>query len=274
MLRSAVDSVINQDFPHEQLQIIFVDDGSKDRTPEILSDYVSRLGDQAKSIRTTWRGLGSARQTVVENASGTYIVWVDCDMVLSKDFIRRQVEFMDANPTVGIGKGRYGVNKKENLVAALENMEFLIDFPGEVEATSKSLGTGGCIYRLQAIKDADGFDKNIKGAGEDTDAENRVREKGWKLYITNAVFCEKRRETWRSLWDEYFWRGSSWNLLVNKNREMVNLAKLLPPVAVMVEFTKVPKVYKLTHQKKAILLPFHYIFKRVAWFLGVMKSRS
>jgi glycosyltransferase involved in cell wall biosynthesis len=274
MLGDAVNSVINQDFPRDLLQIVFVDDGSKDKTPEIISDFVSRLGDQAKCITTSWRGLGSARQTIVENASGTYIVWVDCDMVLSRDFIHRQVEFMDANPTVGIGKGRYGVDRKENLVATLENMDFLIDFPGEIETKSKSLGTGGCIYRLKAIKEAGGFDKNIKGAGEDMDAENRIREKGWKLYITNAVFFEKRRETWKSLWDEYFWRGCSWQMLANKNREMVNLAKLLPPVAVMVELTKVPTAYKLTHQKKAFLLPLHYIFKRVAWFLGFLKSPS
>ena len=195
-------------------------------------------------------------------------------MVLAKDFIRRQVEFMNANLEVGIAKGMYGFNKNEKLVAALENMEFLIDLPGEVESESKSLGTGGSIYRLEAIHQVGGFDTNIKGAGEDTDVEYRIREKGWKLYITDAVFYEKRRETWRALWDEYFWRGSSWQLLVNKNRRSVNITKLLPPVALMIEVLKVPTVYKLTGQKKAVLLPLHYLFKRVAWFIGFIKSRK
>lgn len=43
MLKNAVDSVITQDFPSDQLQIIFVDDGSNDRTPQIISEYLSFL---------------------------------------------------------------------------------------------------------------------------------------------------------------------------------------------------------------------------------------
>ena len=134
LLPYAVDSVIEQDFPPEQIQVVFVDDGSKDKTPQIISEYLPKLSAESKFIQGSWKGLGSARQTVVENASGAYIVWVDCDMVLANDFIRRQVEFMNANLEVGIGKGMYGINKNEKLVAALENMGFLIDLPGEVES--------------------------------------------------------------------------------------------------------------------------------------------
>ncbi|MEM5867131.1 MAG: glycosyltransferase [Candidatus Aenigmatarchaeota archaeon] len=39
---------------------------------------------------------------VVKNASGKYIIWVDCDMILPKDHVQKQVEFMEQNPKVGI----------------------------------------------------------------------------------------------------------------------------------------------------------------------------
>jgi hypothetical protein len=55
---------------------------------------------------------------------------------------------------------------------------------------------------------------------------------------------------------------------------MVNIGKMLPPVAVLAELRRVPKAYRLTGQKSAVLLPFHYVFKRVAWFFGFLKSRS
>ena len=254
------------------MELLVVDGFSRDKTIPIIKERLLHANIKKRFFSEN-QGLGKARQTVIENASGRYIVWVDGDMEVPSDFIRKQVEFMNANPLVGIGKGKYGLNRKDKLVAALENMEFLINFNNEGETDSKSLGTSGCIYRTQAIREAGGFDENFKGVGEDMDAEYRVRKQGWKLYVTNAVFYEKRRQTWRSLWDEYFWHGYGWQSILSKNRDMVNIAKLLPPVAVAVEITRIPKAYKLTYQKAAILLPFHYVFKRIAWFLGFMKSR-
>ncbi len=268
----AVNSIIAQDYPPELIELLIVDGSSRDKTIPIIKERLLHADIKQKFFNEN-QGLGKARQTVIENALGHYVVWVDGDMELPNDFIRKQVEFMNANPSVGIGKGKYGLNRKDNLVAALENMEFLINFKNEGETDSKSLGTSGCIYRVQAIREAGGFDENFKGVGEDMDAEYRVRKQGWKLYVTNAVFYETRRQTWRSLWDEYFWHGYGWQSLLSKNRDMVNITKLLPPVAMAVEIARVPKAYKLTYQKAAILLPFHYVFKRIAWFLGFMESR-
>jgi glycosyltransferase involved in cell wall biosynthesis len=271
-VEAAVNSVLKQTYPAESIELLVVDGKSHDDTIPIIERCLNCASLDSRFFSEN-QGLGSARQTVVDNASGVYVVWVDGDMVIPEDFIRQQVQFMEANPSVGIGKGQYGVNHKDKLVAKLENMEFLIDYSRIGETNSKTLGTSGCIYRLEAIKQAGGFDPNFKGVGEDMDAEYRVREKGWKLYITNAVFFEKRRETWKGLWDEYYWHGYGWTSLLSKNRDMVNITKLLPPVAVAVEFTRVPRAYTLTHQKAALLLPLHYLFKRIAWFFGFMKSR-
>jgi glycosyltransferase involved in cell wall biosynthesis len=268
----AVQSVINQDYPPEAMELLVVDGYSRDKTIPIIKQSLNGSTIEPQFFFEN-KGLGQARRTVVENAKGRYVVWVDGDMELPRNFVRKQVEFMDANPHVGIGKGKYGLNRKDKLVAALENMEFLIDFHVEGETDSKSLGTSGCIYRTFAIRQAGGFDPNMKGVGEDMDAEYRVRQHGWKLYVTDAVFYEKRRESWRSLWNEYFWHGFGWTSLLNKNRDMVNIVKLIPPFAVMVEVTRIPKAYKLTSQKAAFLLPLHYVFKRIAWFFGFMKSR-
>jgi hypothetical protein len=47
---------------------------------------------------------------------------------------------------------------------------------------------------------------------------------------------------------------------------------MLPPIALLAEFSKVPTAYKLTHQKAVLFLPLHYVFKRVAWFLGLLNA--
>ncbi len=272
-VKGAVNSIIAQDYPLRLMELLVVDGSSRDKTVQTIKNCLTSADLQCRFYSEN-HGLGKARQTVVENACGRYVVWVDGDMELPKDFVRKQVQFMDANPKVGIGKAKYGVDPNARLVASLENMEFLINYNREGETSLKYLGTSGCIYRVEAIRQAGGFDVNFKGVGEDMDAEYRVHSHGWKLYVTNAVFYERRRDSWRSLWNEYYWHGYGFRSLLNKNRDMINIGKLLPPVAVLVELTRVPKAYKLTYQKAAFLLPFHYVFKRIAWFFGFLKSRS
>ena len=267
----AIDSILNQDFPSEFMELIVVDGFSKDRTVDIIKSRLNGSGMKSR-IFCENKGLGYARQMVVDAAQGKYIIWVDADMILPKDFVRKQFLFMERNPKVGIAKGKYGMWKEQNFVALLEDIEFAISFRSEGEADLPSLGTSGCIYRVEAIRQV-GFDPNMRGAGEDQDAESRVKSAGWLLQVSSAFFYEKRRDTWESLWNEYFWHGSGAAYLFEKNRKAINVYKMLPPVALFMEFVRVPLAYKLTGSIAVFLLPFHYVFKRIAWMLGFMKVR-
>jgi glycosyltransferase involved in cell wall biosynthesis len=254
------------------MEIIFVDDGSKDKTFSVVKSLASKMDISTKIFHQESKGLGSARNVVVDNAIGKYIVWVDGDMKLSRNFVRKQVEFMKKNASVGIGKGKYGMYQA-GIVGFLENMEFMLANlrPREKRGLTP-LGTGGCIYRVEAIKQVGGFDQNIIGSGEDADAEYRIKEAGWSLETTTAVFYERRRKTWKSLWNEYFWHGEGGQRILERNRWFVDPYKLFPPVAVTIELFRVCKAYKLVHQKVVLLLPLHYTFKRTAWFLGFVRG--
>jgi glycosyltransferase involved in cell wall biosynthesis len=267
----AVNSLIAQDYPHELTELLIVDGFSCDKTIQIIKESLLNV-DIKKRFFCENHGLGKARQTVIENALGRYVIWLDGDMEFPRDFVRKQVEFMDANPFVGIGKGKYGLNKEDNLAAALENMEFVINFSNEGETDSKSLGTAGCIYRVQAIREAGGFNENFKGVGEDMDAEYRIRKQGWKLYVTNAVFYEKHRDTWRALWNEYFWHGYGGYRLFKSDNKLIDYYKMFPPVAMLFELSRARCAYRLTNKKDVFLLPLHYFFKRIAWVMGFMKG--
>lgn len=88
LIREAIGSIINQDFPHEFMELIVVDGYSQDETLRIIRDVLKKT-DMKTRIFYEKEGLGRARQIVVDNASGEYIVWVDGDMVLSMDFVRK-----------------------------------------------------------------------------------------------------------------------------------------------------------------------------------------
>jgi len=274
-VKDAIDSVIDQDFPHELMEVIFVDDGSEDGTLSVILDAVSRMDVKTKVFNIEWKGLGPARNVVVENAGGDYIVWVDGDMVLPRDHVRKQVAFMQQNPTVGIAKATYGTYPRENLVGTLENIAYqAVDSKYGGKVSSRPLGTGGSIYRVEAIKQVGGFDNRISGVGEDMDAEYRVKHAGWLLYrATPALFYERRRKTWKDLWKEAFWHGYGGHYLLRKNRGIATLYKMTPLAGFVAGVWYSIIAYKLIHRMWVFLLPIQYAFKRIAWCFGFAKGQ-
>jgi len=255
------------------MEVIFVDDGSNDNTLSIIQSYQTKLEMQVKTFHHEWRGLGATRNVVVNNTSGEYIVWVDGDMRLSEDFVKKQIEYMESNVASGIGKGRYSISVQPSLVSELENIEFVTtNFRRKAGINSTPLGAGGAIYRVEAIRQVGGFDEDITGSGEDMDAEHRINRAGWSLGITSAVFCEIRRKTWNSLWNEYLWHGRGGAYLFKKRKQTVTPHKLFPPIAFGVELSRAAGAFRITRRKVALLLPLHYIFKRAAWLLGFLRG--
>lgn len=277
LVREAVRSVVDQDFPHELMEVIFMDDGSEDETLPAISDCVSRIDIEAKVFHDEWRGLGHARNVIVENADGDYIIWVDGDMILPRDHVRKQVEFMQRNPKVGIAKARYETWPRENLVGFLENVPFqAVDFKygGNVATQTRVMGTGGSIYRVKAIRQVGGFDEHITGVGEDADAEYRIRKAGWLLYrATSASFYERRRKTWKALWDEGFWHGYGGDYIIRKNSDIMSFYKMSPLAGFLAGIWYSTIAYKVMRRKSVFLLPIQYTFKRTAWFFGFVKGQ-
>ncbi len=104
-LQNAVESILSQNYPREQIQIIFVDDGSQDKTPQIINQYKTKLGNRAKAFKSEWKGLGDARNRIVDAADGEYMLFVDADEILTPDYVQAQVDVMEKNPKVGITAG-------------------------------------------------------------------------------------------------------------------------------------------------------------------------
>ena len=276
-IKDAIDSIISQDFPHNFMEVVFVDDGSKDETLSMIKKHAQKMDMQVKIFHQKWKGLGFARNVIVDNASGDYIIWIDSDMVIPRDYIRKQVEFMEQHPEAGIAKGKQALEPGGNLLATLENYSRaasrMVNYNSE-KAHSKSLGTGGSIYRVKAVKQVGGFDENIRGYGEDWDAEHRIRKLGWLLFTLELPFrdYERRKITWKALWRRYFQRGYDLHQFSLKKKSMIKFYKMLPPVTFLAGLFNSFKIYRLTRQKVAFLIPFQYAIKTTAWCFGYLRS--
>jgi len=75
-LRKCLDSVLSQTY--KNLEIIVIDDGSTDATPEILSEYAA-MDDRVVFIKQSNLGAGEAINAGIERARGDYLAFVDND---------------------------------------------------------------------------------------------------------------------------------------------------------------------------------------------------
>jgi glycosyltransferase involved in cell wall biosynthesis len=272
LVADAIESIARQDFPRDLTEIIVVDDGSTDKTLERIHTSLIKFNLKAKVISQNWKGLGPARNVVLRNSSCKYIIWLDSDMVLSKDFIRNQISFMEKNPDVAVAKGAYGMYSA-NIVSSLENLEFITTNSKKMRTIDpNALGTGGSIYRTSVLKSVGGFNEKIQGSGEDAEVEYRINKAGWKLDSTSAVFLEKRRSNWRSIWDEYYWHGKG-SLQIITGKSETSRYKFFPPFAFLIECIRIVVAYKQVQRKIALLLPVYFVFKRTAWLLGLLHAR-
>ncbi len=86
-LRKCVDSLLNQDIPSSEYEIILVDDGGHDMCPQICDSYAAAH----PNIRVVHRkngGLSAARNSGIEVSQGEYVMFVDSDDYIESNVLK------------------------------------------------------------------------------------------------------------------------------------------------------------------------------------------
>jgi glycosyltransferase involved in cell wall biosynthesis len=96
ILAEAIDSVLGQRYP--DLELIVVDDGSTDRTAELLASY----GERLRHIQQPNRGVSAARNTGIAAARGSLIAFLDSDDLWLPGKVTAQVRYFNTHPHISI----------------------------------------------------------------------------------------------------------------------------------------------------------------------------
>lgn len=99
LLPRALDSIIAQ--THRDWEIVVVDDGSNDATPEVLQGYASRLGDRLVVVRQGNEGSSSARNAGIAACRGRFVAFLDSDDEYVPSKLERQLDLFRLRPELG-----------------------------------------------------------------------------------------------------------------------------------------------------------------------------
>jgi glycosyltransferase involved in cell wall biosynthesis len=106
-IEQAIVSVLEQDFPREEMEIVVVDDGSTDNTPSIIKNFLPQL----RYIRKNNGGQASAFNAAIPELRGSIVAFLDGDDWWTKQKLSVIAETFEANPKIAaIGHGFYEVH--------------------------------------------------------------------------------------------------------------------------------------------------------------------
>ncbi|WHZ21339.1 MAG: hypothetical protein OJF47_000451 [Nitrospira sp.] len=185
-----LQSFARQSFQTAEVEIIVVDDGSTDGTPEYLEVYAKSWGPEQPRLRVmrqAHQGPAAARNLGAAAAEGEFLLFTDADCVPHIDWIKEMVAPFHS-PSIAAVKGAYKT-KQRSLVARFAQAEF--------DARYRKLATEEFVdvvfsysagFRRDVFRSIGGFDISFPVAdNEDTDLSYRVATAGYKIKFNPAA---------------------------------------------------------------------------------------
>ncbi len=189
---AAIDSVLSQGYRDHE--VIVIDDGSTDKTADVLESYGRRI----RCIYQSNAGVSNARNRGVSVSSGEFIAYLDADDMWYSHKLECQIAFLDAHLKCGLVHSDVTVIDEQNrIIRARFNLE-----------TARPVPSGHCrqdllrrchiqvpsvIERRKCIEEVGGFNEQFM-AIEDYLHWIMVSLKGWEFGYINEPLAKYR---WR-----------------------------------------------------------------------------
>lgn len=260
-----IESLLDQDYPKEQHEIIIVDGMSTDNTQSIVQKYPVKL------ILNERMNVAAARNLGVEAAKGDYVAFTDGDCKADKNWLKTLIQEIIKVPEdvacVGGPNLIFGTDPTFAKVVGYAQETFL-GSGGSAQASNStkrkyvpSLPNCNALYKKYTIEEVGYFDEQFV-IGQDGDLNYRIGKKGYRfLYIPEAVVWHHRRGNIKSFSIRMFKYGAWMAELFKKHRDMVRWYSLIPSFAIIFTFIALLSSLKTLYLMNVlVLLSFTYIF--------------
>jgi len=191
-IEQCLNSLFIQTYPQDSIEIVVVDDGSTDRTREILQGLAGGHRN-LKLIFQENKGTAVAHTTGLKNCQGKYIFVLSHDCYAEPNWIESVVEVFEENPYVGIVQGGVKATRKVS-----EPYAHVVEF----EKFNRSFPTVAIAYRARDLDLAGRYYlEELSRYGDDAELAYRMLKRGAK-----SVFLEQLTAR-HEVVPEDFWKG-------------------------------------------------------------------
>ncbi|KAE8668607.1 putative xyloglucan glycosyltransferase 2 [Hibiscus syriacus] len=200
----SIAAVCQLDWPKDRILIQVLDDSDDGNLQLLIKDEVSLWREKGvniiyrhRLIRTGYKA-GNLKSAMACDYVKDYefVAIFDADFQPNSDFLKQTVPHFKSDPELGLVQARWSfVNKDENLLTRLQNINLCFHFEVEQQVNGASLnffgfnGTAG-VWRIKALEDSGGWLERT--TVEDMDIAVRAHLNGWKFIFLNdvKVLCE------------------------------------------------------------------------------------
>lgn len=190
-LTEAIESALAQT---HKCEIIVVDDGSNDGSLQIAINYADSTG--IKLIRQTNRGLSSARNTGIMNATGDFIMPLDADDILMHNCVERLLALKDKHPEASVFAPSF-----QTIGLVMEHVTVMPEPKIEDFRTGNRIGYFSMI-RKEALLEVGGYSPKMVFGWEDYHLWFNLLTVGKKIVTTPEILVLYRTK------EESMWRDS------------------------------------------------------------------
>ncbi|CAH8272573.1 unnamed protein product [Arabidopsis lyrata] len=200
--QQSIAAVCNLDWPKGKILIQILDDSDDPITQSLIKEEVHKWQNQGARIvyrhRVNREGYKAGNLKSAMNCSYVkdyeFVAIFDADFQPLPDFLKKTIPHFKDNEELGLVQARWSfVNKEENLLTRLQNINLAFHFEVEQQVNSVFLnffgfnGTAG-VWRIKALEDSGGWLERT--TVEDMDIAVRAHLHGWKFIFLNDVECQ------------------------------------------------------------------------------------
>ncbi|MBN2112165.1 glycosyltransferase family 2 protein, partial [Candidatus Woesearchaeota archaeon] len=204
-IEKTISSIAKADYPKDKIEIIVVNDGSRDRTADVVEELIKKYPDFGiKLISKPNGGKASAINRALEAAKGELFGVVDADSRISPNCMRMMAPYF-AEKNLGAVISRIKVDKPNKLLERIQRFEYIMS--NMIRKLMASIGTLALtpgvlsIYRTKLIRELGGFDENRANLTEDLEIAMRLKYNGYDVKMeSESIVYTVVPKTIKGLW--------------------------------------------------------------------------